>query len=506
MINPDKRAAVAMLHRQGMKQREISRRLGISRNTTRRIIKQKGESKSRSVRCDKIQLEPSLLRRLHKDCKGQVRCAHEKLTKEHGVQVCYSTLRRAFAELGLQCVRSKLDREADAQNWLTEIIHRPPSLDKIETELGNSDDFPQLLYFAKNGRLSQRNKAMVVLGRKRGYSNRTLAGALKSSKNTTKKYYKTYCTEGLSVLFGPGLHRSEVRVGDAQKTPRILELLHHKPSYFGINRTSWTQKTLIDAYRTQYNEMLSRGVLTRILKKSEYKWKRARRVLTSPDPDYHEKVERLLRILRSLTEDEMFYFLDEWGPVQVKKRGGRAYRRENDVSTIPRRQKSKGTVTLVGALSATTNQMTWLFEPSKDTHSTINLLEILYNQNCEKSKIYISWDTVSWHGSIELLDWLDHFNDTSRNASMGPIIELVPLPTSAQFLNVIEGVFTAMTKAVIHNSDYSSSDKMKCAISRHFRERNAYFRENPRRAGKKIWDLEFFSEHDSFRSGNYGEW
>jgi hypothetical protein len=41
-----------------------------------------------------------------------------------------------------------------------------------------------------------------------------------------------------------------------------------------------------------------------------------------------------------------------------------------------------------------------------------------------------------------------------------------------------------MKKAVIHHSDYQSTDKMKSAISLHFRDRNAYFTDNPRRAGK----------------------
>ena len=65
------------------------------------------------------------------------------------------------------------------------------------------------------------------------------------------------------------------------------------------------QGTIIDAYQAQYNETLSRTVLTRILKETGYAWKKARRILTSPDPDWHEKLERLLRILQSLTEQEM---------------------------------------------------------------------------------------------------------------------------------------------------------------------------------------------------------
>ena len=138
-----------------------------------------------------------------------------------------------------------------------------------------------------------------------------------------------------------------MRLGHPKKKGRILEILHHKPSHFGINRTTWTQDTIIDAYQARYKETLSRTVLTRILKDTGYAWKKARRVLTSPDPDYHEKVERLLRVLHSLTEQEMFFFIDEWGPVQVKKRGGKAYRRENDAPPIPRIQTPKGTVTLI---------------------------------------------------------------------------------------------------------------------------------------------------------------
>ena len=38
MIDSDKRKAVMLLHREGMKVREISRRLGISRNSVRAIF------------------------------------------------------------------------------------------------------------------------------------------------------------------------------------------------------------------------------------------------------------------------------------------------------------------------------------------------------------------------------------------------------------------------------------------------------------------------------------
>jgi hypothetical protein len=225
-------------------------------------------------------------------------------------------------------------------------------------------------------------------------------------------------------------------------------------------------------------------------------------VLSSPDPHYREKVELLVKILSALTVSESLFFLDEWGPVQVRKRGGKAYSAKDNIPMIPRHQTSRGTVALVAALSATTNQLTWTFVTSKDSRSMMNLLEILYNQYHAQSKLYVTWDAVSWHNSTSLTEWLDQFNETNRKQEAGPIIELIPLPTSAQFLNVIEGVLSGMTRAVINNSDYGSPDDMKLAISRHFTERNKHFKDNPRRAGKAIWEADFFHGLNAFGMGD----
>jgi hypothetical protein len=228
-------------------------------------------------------------------------------------------------------------------------------------------------------------------------------------------------------------------------------------------------------------------------------------LLTSPDSNYQEKVELLLKTLLSLAEGEAFFFLDEWGPVQVRKRGGKTYCAKHAIPKVPRLQTSKGTVTLVAALSATTNQMTWTFILSKDTRSMTELLEVLYNQYHAHSRLYVTWDAVSWHNSTALTDWLDQFNEITRRHAAGPIIELAPLPTSAQFLNVIEGVLSGMTRAVINNSDYGSPGDMKRAISRHFNDRNRHFKDNPQRAGKAIWKADLFHGFDAFSAEEYRE-
>ncbi len=180
--------------------------------------------------------------------------------------------------------------------------------------------------------------------------------------------------------------------------------------------------------------------------------------------------------------------------------------KKGEAFVVPQHQTPKGSITLVGALSATTNQMTWCFVPSKDSNAMIDLIEILFNQHRDKTRLYITWDAASWHDSILLVEWLDTFNQQTMRTEEGPLLILIPLPICSQFLNVIESVFSAMKKSVIHHSDYKSDDEMKTVISRHFVERNVYFQENPKRVGKKIWEIDFFRDMEVIRSGNYREW
>lgn len=263
-----------------------------------------------------------------------------------------------------------------------------------------------------------------------------------------------------------------------QKRLRLLEIFHDRPLSFDINRSNWTQSALALAYYKKYDEKWFNSNMGRFLKKSGYTIKKARRVLTSPDPEYREKVELVISTLQNLKTNELFFFIDEMGPMRIKKYGGHAYIHKDEDLAYPQIQPYKGSITMAAAISATTNQITWLSGSKKDSQAMIDLIEILFNQHPTASKIYLTWDAASWHRSKQLIDWLDVFNADTENTATGPIIHLVPLPTSSQFLDVIESIFSAMKRAVIHHSDYKSKIEMKTAISRHFSERNAYVQAN----------------------------
>ena len=54
------------------------------------------------------------------------------------------------------------------------------------------------------------------------------------------------------------------------------------------------------------------------IRKEGYAFKKAKRVLTSPDPLYKEKLEKITSILANLASNEKFFSVDEFGPCAIK--------------------------------------------------------------------------------------------------------------------------------------------------------------------------------------------
>ncbi|MCP4911500.1 MAG: helix-turn-helix domain-containing protein [Oligoflexia bacterium] len=100
MIEADMRKAIYSLHEAGISERHISRQLGVSRNTVKVIIDQRGRMPE-IKRDDTVKIDPDLLRSLYLECGGRIQRIYEKLTEEEGIKIGYSTLTRRIRELEL---------------------------------------------------------------------------------------------------------------------------------------------------------------------------------------------------------------------------------------------------------------------------------------------------------------------------------------------------------------------------------------------------------------------
>jgi hypothetical protein len=192
--------------------------------------------------------------------------------------------------------------------------------------------------------------------------------------------------------------------------------------------------------------------------------------------------------LIELNSDEAFFSIDEYGPFAIKHHAGRALVGPTEQRFVPQWQKSRGCLIVTASIELATNQVTHFYSLKKNTLEMIRMMQALVDQYRDRRKIYLSWDAASWHVSQELFRRVHEHNLSV--GSGGPIVETAPLPARAQFLNVIESIFSGMARAIIQNSNYQSVDEARAAIDRYFRERNVYFVQYPKRAGSKIWRKE----------------
>lgn len=329
-----------------------------------------------------------------------------------------------------------------------------------------------------------RKKVMTVLAHDRGFSANAIAEHLGIARTTAREYLVAFEDGGAERLFG---RRQKTRKADDESFKKSLfELLHEPPSLSGFNRTTWRMEDLQKTLK-QRGHPVDDSIIREAIKKAGYRWKSAKVVLTSSDPEYREKLERLQTVLSNLGQDERFFSIDEFGPFAIKAKPGRVLAAPSFQPTVPQWQKSKGWLIATAALELSGNQVTHFYSRAKNTAEMIRMAKVLIEKYGDAGKLYLSWDAASWHMSKELLAFVDDHNDRVEGL---PKLELVPLPASAQFLNVIESVFSGMARAIIHSSDYPSVQAATEAIDRYFDERNRHYRDNPQRAGRKIWGLE----------------
>jgi len=460
---------------------------------TRGEFGQSPSRRSRNVQRKSVQVQPAIQ-------------ASSKASLPPNAATEHLTLSSRPLRLSLQPRKSSSSEEA-VFDWMQSIVQGTTSFESLATELGElpEKELKVLFRAATNGERPARNRALVVMAYARGINSTPICSFLQISTRSLFRYCRDFQQGGTEKLFFRRT-RSDKKACIPAIQKAVFSLLHSPPSAHGFNRTTWRLADMKAALGEEYNDAISCDTIREIIVNAGWKWRLARRVLTSNDPDYREKVDRIKKTLAELGKDEAFFSVDEYGPFAIKRKGGLKRVAPGEQYVIPQWQKSKGYLILTAALELSTNQLTHFYSRRKNTGEMIKLADTLRSNYRGYRALYLSWDAASWHVSKELAKHLDEINLTAE-ADGAPVIKMMPLPAGAQFLNVIESVFSGMARAIIHNSNYPSVIAATEAIDRYIEERNAHFRKHPQRAGKKIWGQErvpsFFAEEHNCKDPMY---
>jgi transposase len=364
------------------------------------------------------------------------------LSRDHSPALTSSQVkllaREASCSLELTCYSNRDEQRLIDFEWMRQLLQNDVDEAALRRELDDIPELSVLLRHLHNGRLSDRNRSLAVLASHRKISSKTICAFLGVGKAFIRKCRNKFGSMGATIFFAPQT-KSNRKFDNEKLRAAVFKMLHEPPAEHRINRTSWTLALLCKTLK-ENGTPVGISVVAKMIKSAGYKWRKAKIVLTSNDPAYSEKLARIRSILSNLPPGDAFFSIDEFGPFAIKMKPGRMLVPPGFQPTVPQWQKSRGCLIMTAALELSSNQVT-------------------------------------------------HFYSTATKEG-GPLIETVPLPASAQFLNVIESIFSGMARAIIHNSNYKSIDEAKAAIDLYFENPNGQFQQNPKRAGKKIWGQE----------------
>lgn len=383
-------------------------------------------------------------------------------------------------------------KDEDGIRWMLSLaqgrINQSEAVAQFADRL-SSEEVAVLLETIRNRPVRYRNRAIAFLASLRGIRVKTITANLSMCPTSVYRYIDIGTNQGINALLNPFTNRPQ-KITDKRYVDAVFGILHAPPSTYGINRTTWRLAD-IKAVLASKGLPLAKRNISSVIRQAGYRYRKAKKVLTSTDPDYRRKLQRITQILSRLGPRDKFFSIDEFGPIAVKIQGGTSLAPKGHARTVPQFQKSKGSLIITGALELSTNQIVHFYSKNKNTCEMLRLLEILVKRYAKEDRVYLSWDAASWHASKTFCQRVAELNDLARTKKRGgPRVRMAPLPSCAQFLNVIESVFSGMARAVIHNSDYGSVKACKVAIDRHFANRNRFYRANPKRAGNKIWGHE----------------
>jgi transposase len=135
-------------------------------------------------------------------------------------------------------------------------------------------------------------RTQIVLRSASGRTPREIAQGLCCAVQTVRNAIRAFNARGLAALTaGSPRPKSAAPVLDAAKRERLRAILHQSPRTFGQARSTWTLDLLAQVAHEQGLSpvRLSAETIRQALLRLAVGWKRAKRWLTSPDPDYARK-------------------------------------------------------------------------------------------------------------------------------------------------------------------------------------------------------------------------
>lgn len=237
---------------------------------------------------------------------------------------------------------------------------------------------------------------------------------------------------GVSRLFSP-LKEEEARA-------HLEDVLHQTPRRYGISRARWRLQDLTRVVK--WLEGYSESGVSRVLKRLGFSLKRAVNFIRSPDPNYREKVQAILRAFwKALTcpEQVVVLFMDEFTYYRQPSQAPAYHRRGKGQPRAQQAPRANTRTRVVGTLNGLTGQVIYQQRSKIGKKALVDFYAQVRAAYPEAKEIYIVQDNWPVHKLPEVQSALEQHGLT-------PLF----LPTYASWLNPIEKLWRWLKQDVLH--------------------------------------------------------
>jgi transposase len=296
-------------------------------------------------------------------------------------------------------------------------------------------------------------RARVVLLSDGGLSGREIALRLDLTPEHVSKIRSRFRAEGVEGLTErPKAGRKDHAVPSA-KVERIIELAMSPPP---AGRSRWTTRLLGKQVG------LTSGCVSDVLRRNDLKPHLVRTYKVSRDPDFVAKVKDVVGLYLNPPEHAVVLSVDEKTSIQALQRtqlplplrSGRAMRHTHDY-------KRHGVVDLYAALEVATGNVTYRVT---EAHTAMDFLAFMKRvvRRYPRQQLHVILDNSSTHGTPEVQAWL----------ADNPLVHFHYTPTSASWLNQVEGFFGILGKQSLSSTDFHSKRALRDHLDAYMRAWN----------------------------------
>ncbi|MBZ0116805.1 MAG: IS630 family transposase [Sandaracinaceae bacterium] len=296
-------------------------------------------------------------------------------------------------------------------------------------------------------------RARVILLSAGGVAPSEIAVRLDLSREAVSRIRRRFLEEGIEGLAKrPKAGRKDHAV-PAMTMERIVQLAMSPPP---AGRSRWTTRLLAKEVG------LTSGCVSDILRKNDLKPHLSRTYKVSRDPEFVSKVKDVVGLYLNPPEHAVVLSVDEKTSIQALERtqlplplrAGRAARHTHDY-------KRHGVLDLYAALEVATGKVTHRVSESHTAADFLAFMQKVVRQYPGR-ELHVILDNSSSHGTSEVREWL----------AANPRVRFHYTPTSASWLNQVEGFFGILGKQSLGTTSFNSKRALRKHIAAYMRTWN----------------------------------